>query len=87
MIATISPAASNVEETLSTLRYAKQACFIINTAKVNEDMNMKLLQGKNDNSAYLSKSLIFFFLCQDVCEFTGEYAFCRTNLKLVSSIH
>ncbi|XP_032073289.1 kinesin-like protein KIF14 [Thamnophis elegans] len=44
MIATISPAASNVEETLSTLRYAKQACFIVNTAKVNEDMNMKLLQ-------------------------------------------
>ncbi|XP_063153282.1 kinesin-like protein KIF14 [Candoia aspera] len=44
MIATISPAASNIEETLSTLRYAKQACFIINTAKVNEDMNMKLIQ-------------------------------------------
>nr|XP_056700704.1 kinesin-like protein KIF14 [Euleptes europaea] len=44
MIATVSPAASNVEETLSTLRYAKQACFIINTAKVNEDMNAKLIQ-------------------------------------------
>uniref|UniRef100_A0A670YC19 Kinesin-like protein KIF14 n=1 Tax=Pseudonaja textilis TaxID=8673 RepID=A0A670YC19_PSETE len=48
MIATISPAASNVEETLSTLRYAKQACFIINTAKVNEDMNMKLIQELKD---------------------------------------
>ncbi|XP_060088328.1 kinesin-like protein KIF14 isoform X2 [Heteronotia binoei] len=44
MIATVSPAANNVEETLSTLRYAKQACFIINTAKVNEDMNAKLIQ-------------------------------------------
>ncbi|XP_048354405.1 kinesin-like protein KIF14 isoform X2 [Sphaerodactylus townsendi] len=44
MIAAISPAASNVEETLSTLRYAKQACFIINIAKVNEDMNAKLIQ-------------------------------------------
>ncbi|KAJ6658426.1 hypothetical protein lerEdw1_020130 [Lerista edwardsae] len=44
MIATISPAASNIEETLSTLRYAKQACFIINIAKVNEDMNTKLIQ-------------------------------------------
>ncbi|XP_066480650.1 kinesin-like protein KIF14 [Tiliqua scincoides] len=44
MVATISPAASNVEETLSTLRYAKQACFIINIAKVNEDMNAKLIQ-------------------------------------------
>ncbi|XP_026527495.1 kinesin-like protein KIF14 [Notechis scutatus] len=48
MIATISPAASNVEETLSTLRYAKQACFIINTAKVNEDMNIKLIQELKD---------------------------------------
>ncbi|XP_074859060.1 kinesin-like protein KIF14 [Carettochelys insculpta] len=44
MIATISPAANNVEETLSTLRYAKQACLIINTAKVNEDMNAKLIR-------------------------------------------
>lgn len=86
MIATISPAASNVEETLSTLRYAKQACFIINTAKVNEDMNMKLIQGKNYKSAYcLNHSL--FFLCQDVCEFTRECVLCRSNLKLVSPIH
>ncbi|XP_053104377.1 kinesin-like protein KIF14 isoform X2 [Hemicordylus capensis] len=44
MIATISPSARNVEETLSTLRYAKQACFIINIAKVNEDTNIKLIQ-------------------------------------------
>ncbi|XP_019386228.1 PREDICTED: kinesin-like protein KIF14 [Crocodylus porosus] len=44
MIATISPAASYVEETLSTLRYAKQACLIINIAKVNEDMNAKLIR-------------------------------------------
>nr|XP_006135454.1 kinesin-like protein KIF14 isoform X1 [Pelodiscus sinensis] len=44
MIATISPAASNVEETLSTLRYAKQARLIINTAKVNEDVNAKLIR-------------------------------------------
>ncbi|XP_043346811.1 kinesin-like protein KIF14 isoform X2 [Dermochelys coriacea] len=44
MIATISPAASNVEETLSTLRYAKQARLIINTAKVNENVNAKLIR-------------------------------------------
>ncbi|XP_032047706.1 kinesin-like protein KIF14 [Aythya fuligula] len=44
MIATISPAASSTEETLSTLRYAKQACSIINTAKVNEDVNAKLIR-------------------------------------------
>ncbi|XP_053549787.1 kinesin-like protein KIF14 [Bombina bombina] len=44
MIATVSPAATNIEETLSTLRYAKQARLIINIAKVNEDMNAKLIR-------------------------------------------
>ncbi|XP_030785629.1 kinesin-like protein KIF14 isoform X2 [Rhinopithecus roxellana] len=44
MIATISPAASNIEETLSTLRYANQARLIVNIAKVNEDMNAKLIR-------------------------------------------
>ncbi|KAI1891501.1 hypothetical protein AGOR_G00144460 [Albula goreensis] len=44
MIATLSPAASNVEETLSTLRYAGQARMIINIAKVNEDNNAKLIR-------------------------------------------
>ncbi|XP_071421684.1 kinesin-like protein KIF14 isoform X2 [Pithys albifrons albifrons] len=44
MIATVSPAGSSTEETLSTLRYAKQACSIINLAKVNEDVNVKLIR-------------------------------------------
>ncbi|XP_008501543.2 kinesin-like protein KIF14 [Calypte anna] len=44
MIATVSPAASSAEETLSTLRYAKQACSIVNIAKVNEDVNAKLIR-------------------------------------------
>ncbi|XP_060889796.1 kinesin-like protein KIF14 [Labrus mixtus] len=44
MIATLSPAGSNVEESLSTLRYAQQARTIINVAKVNEDTNAKLIR-------------------------------------------
>ncbi|XP_046893111.1 kinesin-like protein KIF14 [Hypomesus transpacificus] len=44
MIATLSPAGSNVEESLSTLRYARQARTIINLAKVNEDTNAKLIR-------------------------------------------
>ncbi|XP_047561328.1 LOW QUALITY PROTEIN: kinesin-like protein KIF14 [Lutra lutra] len=44
MIATVSPAANNIEETLSTLRYASQARMIVNIAKVNEDMNAKLIR-------------------------------------------
>ncbi|XP_061681795.1 kinesin-like protein KIF14 isoform X2 [Syngnathoides biaculeatus] len=44
MIATLSPGRSNVEESLSTLRYAQQARTIINVAKVNEDTNAKLIR-------------------------------------------
>uniref|UniRef100_A0A3B3RKK1 Kinesin-like protein KIF14 n=1 Tax=Paramormyrops kingsleyae TaxID=1676925 RepID=A0A3B3RKK1_9TELE len=44
MIATVSPAGSSVEESLSTLRYAKQARMIINVAKVNEDNSAKLIR-------------------------------------------
>ncbi|XP_038147695.1 kinesin-like protein KIF14 [Cyprinodon tularosa] len=44
MIATVSPAATNVEESLSTLRYAQQARTIINVAKVNEDTSAKLIR-------------------------------------------
>lgn len=46
MIATLSPAGSNVEESLSTLRYAQQARTIINVAKINEDTNAKLIRGQ-----------------------------------------
>lgn len=42
MIATISPAADNYEETLSTLRYADRAKRIVNHAVVNEDPNAKV---------------------------------------------
>lgn len=44
MIATVSPAASNIEETLSTLRYASKARMIINVARVNEDVNARLIR-------------------------------------------
>lgn len=46
MIATISPAGTNIEESLSTLRYAQQARTIINVAKVNEDTSAKLIRGQ-----------------------------------------
>lgn len=42
MVATISPAADNYEETLSTLRYADRAKRIVNHAVVNEDPNAKV---------------------------------------------
>ncbi|XP_075042159.1 kinesin-like protein KIF14 [Mixophyes fleayi] len=44
MIATISPTSVNMEESLSTLRYASQARNIINVARVNEDSNAALIR-------------------------------------------
>eukprot|EP00054_Salpingoeca_dolichothecata_P027107 m.197133 g.197133 ORF g.197133 m.197133 type:complete len:1089 (-) comp25865_c0_seq2:49-3315(-) len=44
MLAAISPAADNFEETLSTLRYANQAKRIINKAVVNEDATATMVR-------------------------------------------
>eukprot|EP00794_Sanderia_malayensis_P012185 gene12185-13443_t len=44
MVATISPATDNYEETLSTLRYADRAKRIENHAVINEDPNAKIIR-------------------------------------------
>lgn len=44
MIAAISPADVNYDETLSTLRYADRAKSIVCKAIVNEDANAKLIR-------------------------------------------
>eukprot|EP00817_Percolomonadidae_sp_ATCC50343_P002288 CAMPEP_0117430020 /NCGR_PEP_ID=MMETSP0758-20121206/9541_1 /TAXON_ID=63605 /ORGANISM="Percolomonas cosmopolitus, Strain AE-1 (ATCC 50343)" /LENGTH=864 /DNA_ID=CAMNT_0005217585 /DNA_START=188 /DNA_END=2782 /DNA_ORIENTATION=+ len=48
MIATISPAQYNEEETLSTLRYANRAKNIKNRAKVNQDETSKIIASLKD---------------------------------------
>ena len=44
MVATVSPSAINYDESLGTLRYASNAKQIVNTVKVNEDPNDKLIR-------------------------------------------
>ena len=44
MLACVSPADSNWEETISTLRYASRAKSIVNTARINEDPNAQLIR-------------------------------------------
>lgn len=44
MVATVSPAGDNFEETLSTLRYADRAKRIVNHAVVNEDPNARMIR-------------------------------------------
>jgi len=45
MLAALSPADVNFEETLSTLRYADSAKQIRNSAVINEDPTQKLIRG------------------------------------------
>ena len=57
MIAAVSPADINYDETLSTLRYADRAKQIKNKAVVNEDPNEKLIRGLRDEIEALKKAL------------------------------
>ncbi|KAK9367727.1 hypothetical protein V1509DRAFT_566360 [Lipomyces kononenkoae] len=57
MIATISPADLNYDETVSTLRYADSAKRIKNHAIVNEDPNAKLIRELKEELALLRTKL------------------------------
>ena len=57
MVATISPAADNYEETLSTLRYADRAKRIVNHAVVNEDPNARIIRELQEEVAALKEML------------------------------
>ncbi|XP_043575064.1 kinesin-like protein KIF13A isoform X4 [Chiloscyllium plagiosum] len=57
MIATISPAGDNYEETLSTLRYADRAKRIVNHAVVNEDPNAKIIRELREEVEKLKEQL------------------------------
>lgn len=57
MIATISPSSGNFNESLSTLRYASNAKQIINTVKINEDPNDKIIRVLRDEINLLRNKL------------------------------
>ncbi|KAM4028198.1 kinesin-like protein KIF13A isoform 2-T2 [Anomaloglossus baeobatrachus] len=57
MLATISPAADNYEETLSTLRYADRAKRIVNHAVVNEDPNARVIRELREEVEKLKEQL------------------------------
>jgi len=57
MIAAISPADTNYQETLSTLRYADRAKNIQNVAIVNEDANEKLIRQLREEMEALRRQL------------------------------
>uniref|UniRef100_A0A8C9Z968 Kinesin family member 13B n=1 Tax=Sander lucioperca TaxID=283035 RepID=A0A8C9Z968_SANLU len=57
MVATISPAADNYDETLSTLRYADRAKSIVNHAVVNEDPNARIIRQLREEVEKLKEQL------------------------------
>jgi hypothetical protein len=58
MVAAISPAADNYEETLSTLRYANRAKNIKNKPKINEDPKDALLRQLQEEINLLKAQLV-----------------------------
>ena len=57
MLATISPAYDNYEETISTLRYADQAKKIVNHAVINEDEPGNVIRELRNEIDLLRKEL------------------------------
>ncbi|XP_062429274.1 kinesin-like protein KIF13B isoform X3 [Rhea pennata] len=57
MVATVSPAADNYDETLSTLRYADRAKNIVNHAVVNEDPNARIIRELREEVVKLREQL------------------------------
>ncbi|XP_073505090.1 interferon-induced very large GTPase 1-like isoform X2 [Phyllobates terribilis] len=57
MLATISPASINYQETLSTLKYADNAKRIVNKPRVNEDLNARTIAELAKEVKALSKRL------------------------------
>ena len=57
MLATISPAYDNYEETISTLRYADQAKRIVNHAVINEDEPGTIIRDLRNEIDKLRKEL------------------------------
>ena len=60
MIAALSPANYNYDETLSTLRYASRAKNIKNKPKVNQDPKDALLKEYEDEITRLKEALAMF---------------------------
>ncbi|CAK9097919.1 Kinesin-like protein KIF13A [Durusdinium trenchii] len=57
MLATLSPDATNYQETLSTLKYAERAKKIVNRARVNKESNGDLVEALKQEIASLREQL------------------------------
>lgn len=81
MIAACSPADYNLEETLSTLRYASRAKAIKNKPRVNEDPKDALLKQYEDEIRQLKELLASFQKGGSVNENQAAIAAAVANIK------
>lgn len=91
-VATISPAADNYEETLSTLRYADRAKRIVNHAVVNEDPNARIIRELRQEVETLKEMLKYatvsgtVSLTRRLCGFFGPGPRCYLECMVVESL-
>uniref|UniRef100_A0A2R5LHZ1 Kinesin-like protein unc-104 n=1 Tax=Ornithodoros turicata TaxID=34597 RepID=A0A2R5LHZ1_9ACAR len=82
MIAAISPADINYEETLSTLRYADRAKQIVCKAVINEDANARLIRELKDEIARLKNLLLAEGIDIDDDNMNTEYGKRKPHLSV-----
>lgn len=80
MVATISPAADNYDETLSTLRYADRAKSIVNHAVVNEDPNARIIRELREEVEKLREQLTEAEVRPGLCTWRKGGAFHRLDV-------
>ncbi|XP_061096808.1 kinesin-like protein KIF1A isoform X10 [Conger conger] len=83
MVAALSPADINYDETLSTLRYADRAKQIRCNAVINEDPNNRLVRELKEEVSRL-KDLLFAQGLGDIIENLSDYKNNNNNLQAVS---
>lgn len=84
MVATISPASDNYEETLSTLRYADRAKRIVCHAVVNEDPNGRIIRELREELEFLKEQLkVFTFFFRPFPTFSFLFFFSLPRLPLL----
>uniref|UniRef100_A0A8C9T432 Kinesin family member 1C n=1 Tax=Scleropages formosus TaxID=113540 RepID=A0A8C9T432_SCLFO len=82
MIAALSPADINYEETLSTLRYADRAKQIRCNAIINEDPNARLIRELKEEVNRLRQLLFSQGLSSEILTAAGKFVQCLSILSL-----
>ena len=78
IIATVSPASLNLEETLSTLEYAHRAKNIVNKPEVSQKLTKKaLIKEYTEEIEHLKQSISLQLLKKVECTFLKKILECR----------